>query len=196
MIRPFLFAACDKNYRALYKEAFLNSARAHGHEASVFCDGGSAGALLRPFYASLRFRMLPALLKTHQAVLLLDVDSIIREPIEVGESYDIGIFPRLDEAEEYKRVLAGIVYCTDRAAPFAQAIVDGIGGHDMRWGDDQRALWRAYDTMKDRYRVKKFTTRDMDWDTPTRARIFTAKGLQKIDQPFMAEVKHWKQRAA
>ena len=196
MVKPVLFAACDTQYRKLYAASFLNSASAQGHTAQVYCDGGTATMERRPYYSTLRFRMLPELLKTNQAVLALDIDSIIREPIEIGPEYDLGVFPRLDEAEEYKRILGGIFYCTDRAMEFAHALADGMNGDGLQWGDDQRILWQTYEAMKGRYRIKKFTTRFMDWDTPTRARIFTAKGLQKIDRPFMSEVEKWRQQAA
>lgn len=193
MIKPFIFAACDQRYYDLYGAAFLNSARAAGHEVEVFCDGGISGLNRRAHYSVQRFRMLPGLLTTHPAVLMLDVDSIVREPVEIGEEYDLGLFPRLDEADERKRMIAGIFYCTDRATDFAWALTEAIG-HE--WGDDQRAIWQTYEAMKDKFKIKKFTNRVMDWDTPTKAKIFTAKGLQKIDGPFLNEVAQWRQRAA
>lgn len=195
-MKPYIFAACDSRYGALYAAAFVNSARACGHDADVFVDDVASGIERRTYYSTLRFRMLPDLMKTHPAVLLLDVDSIIREPIEIDPEYDLGIFPRFDEAEECKRILGGIVYVTDRAKDFAQALADGLSANGLEWGADQRVLWQTYDAMADRYRVKKFNTRDMDWDMPTNARIFTAKGLQKINKPFMAEVAKWRKQAA
>lgn len=195
MIRPLLFAACDLRYRDLYGAAFLNSARAAGHEAEVFCDEQVATMATRPHYISWRFRLLPEVLKKHPAVLALDIDSIVREPLEIGPEYDLGVFLRLNEDDPRMRVIGGLVYCTDRAMDFAQALADGMRDA-VEWGDDQHLLWKTFEAMKDRYRIKKFTTRDMDWDTPTKARIFTAKGLQKINKPFMAEVAKWRKQAA
>lgn len=186
MIKPHIFAACDKAYYKLFAKQFIESAEAQGHTVQVLQNGEwSAGR--RAHHAAMRFRVLPLLLLNHPAVLVLDVDSIIREPIEIEPEYDLGVFPRLDKEDEAKRIMGGIVYCTDRALEFALQVAHRIDvSEDLQWGDDQLALWRTYQDLKDRFRIKKFTTRTFDWENPKRPRIYTAKGMRKIKPEFLA----------
>jgi hypothetical protein len=185
MIRPHIFAACDNSYYKLFAAQFIESAEANGHTVQVFCNGEWA-LDRRAHHAAMRFRLLPLILLCHPAVLVLDVDSVIREPIEIEPEYDLGVFPRLDKADEAKRIMGGIFYCTDRAREFAIALAHRLDVADeIKWGDDQTALWRTYDDLKDKFRIKKFTTRTFDWENPKRPRIYTAKGLRKIKPEFI-----------
>ena len=185
MIRPHIFAACDKAYHKLFASRFIESAEAQGHTVHVFCDGDWS-LDRRAHHAAMRFRLLPLILLNHPAVLVLDVDSVIREPIEIEDEYDLGVFPRLDKTDEGKRILGGILYCTDRAREFAIAVAHRLNvADDLEWGDDQLALWRTYSDLKDKFRIKKFNTRTFDWEPSTRARIYTAKGLRKVDPSFI-----------
>jgi hypothetical protein len=192
MIRPFIFGTADAHYNQTYAPAFLNSARAQGHEAAVFCDGTAPRTFQeKANYAVQRYRMLPELLTRHPAVLLVDVDSIIRRPIEIEPEYDLGVFLRPDKIES-RRVLAGLFYCTSRAASFALALADAMKGNHPQWGADQHALWPIYRDLGSQYNVKQFDNRHIDWEPDSDPCIYTAKGpLRRKAAAFMDEVAGW-----
>ena len=199
MIKPFIFGACDQRYYDLYATAFLNSARAQGHSVDVACDAGrSRTASDKARYHVWRFQLMPLMLRERPAVLAVDVDSIIRKPIEIEPEYDLGIFLRPHQTEaENKRTLAGVFYCTSRAMDFAQALADAVSAPSDAYSADQVALWRTYEALGHKYRVKIFDRATMDWEPDTEPCIYTAKGaLRRGSASFLSEVAKWSQKAA
>jgi hypothetical protein len=197
MIRPYIFGVADKFYNNMYVPAFINSARAQGHDVEVFCDGTHPRTFQeKANYAVKRFQMLPELLTKHPAVLLVDVDSIVRRPIEIESEYDLGVFLRPDKVES-RRVLAGLFYCTSRAASFALALADAMKGAHPQWGADQHALWPVYRDLGSQYLVKQFDTSHIDWEPDSDPCIYSAKGPMRRKAPaFVEEVAKWSQSAA
>src|SRR5688572_27438455 len=97
MVKPLIYATADRSYYDLYGIAFLESAKVHGHEARVFRGAhrlAETDFKLKAYYAAWRFRVLPEVLRSYPAALVLDVDTIIQSPIEIGDEYDLGIFFR------------------------------------------------------------------------------------------------------
>ncbi len=193
MIKPYIYGVADPRYMRLYGHAFLNSARAHGHQADVFVAGWpiSTGSQ-KMRYCAWRFQMMPELLTKFPAVLMLDVDSIILRPFEVDDEYDLGLFVRYhDQHKANVRTIGGIFYCTPRAIEFAQAMADDVTKAASHWGDDQAALWRTYAAHGSKYRVKLFDKTDMDWEPKSKARIFTGKGDVKRSNAFLDALNRW-----
>jgi hypothetical protein len=192
LIRPYIYAACDQTYYDAYASAFLNSARTQGHKAEVFTDHRAAiTPALQTHYSMWRYRLLPELVQKHRAVLLLDVDSIVREPIEIEPEYDLGVFLRPDKAT--RPILGGIFYCTDRALSFAYALAHAMGTDGEHWGGDQRILWAMYSAYGHTFRVKQFDADTINWEADSEPKVFTAKGAIRRKQPsFMNEVAQWR----
>lgn len=192
-MKPYIYSVCDTGYRDTYADAFLSSARAHGHRAEVFCTGKPAPKLADKVHlCAWRFQMLPALLCRHSAVLMLDIDSVIQRPLDIEDEYDLGIFLRPDKAKEKFKTLCSILYCTYRAIDFAEEVAKGgsTSWRGLGWCDDQAVVWRAYDKLGHRYNVKRFDEDFISWRDES-ARIFTGKGVVKAGQAFKDIARQW-----
>ena len=189
-MRPYIYSVCDTGYRDRYAVSFLNSARSNGHEAEVFCTETPAESLAdKVRLCAWRFELLPQLLREHGSVLMLDIDSVVQRPLEIEDEYDLGIFLRPEQAKDRFRTLCSIFYCTERAMAFAEEIVAG-GTHSVLWCDDQGVVWRAYEKLGHRYKVKCFDEGFISWRDAS-APVFTGKGLAKTGRAFTAAKERW-----
>ena len=189
-MRPYIYSVCDTGYRDRYASSFLNSARANGHQAEVFCTEKPAVRLVdKVRLCAWRFELLPQLLREHGAVLMLDIDSVVQQPLEIGDEYDLGIFLRPEQAKDRFKTLCSIFYCTDRAMDFADEIIAG-GTHNILWCDDQGVVWRAYEKLGHCYKVKCFDEGFISWRNAD-ANVFTGKGLVKAGRAFNRLVGEW-----
>lgn len=181
LIKPLIYTVCDTGYRDLYGDAFERSARAAGHDVRIFCTDRLAVSMAdKVELLGWRFAMLPDLLKVYGAAMMLDIDSVVQRPAEVDDEYDFGLFLRPEQPDERVKTLCSIVYCTDRAMDFAQEIATNLAS---AWFEDQAIVWRAYDRMKDRYKVKRFGEDFISWRNANAA-IFTGKGAVKHGPAF------------
>ena len=180
-MKPLIYTVCDTGYRDLYGDTFTRSARAAGHDVEVFCTGRKAESMAdKVELLGWRFQMLPSLLRKHGAAMMVDIDSVVQRPAEVGAEYDFGLFLRPEQPDERVKTLCSIVYCTDRAMEFADEIATNLA---TAWFEDQAIVWRAYDRMKDRYKVKQFSEDFISWRNANAA-IFTGKGAVKHGPAF------------
>lgn len=185
-----IYAVCDKYYRDTYGAAFLASARARGHEAEVICDGETAIDQTDACrYLRQRWQVMPGLVAKHGSVLMLDVDTIFRAPVRIDEDAEMGVFLRPGRPVEHP-TLGGIIYCTERAMAFAEALAGAAEGI-RKWGDDQRILAAIYDDLRADFSVQHFGSGLMDWSWDSAAPIFTAKGAVKFDNRFREKVQKW-----
>lgn len=191
-VRPFVYSVCDQGFYDRFGQSFLNSARAHGHEAELFCDGEQATEATKSKYLAWRYQLLPELLEKHPAVLMVDIDSVFTAPVEIEDEYDVGAFMRPNEPL-HMRTLGSIVYVTDKAKAFAWALADGLSNGPVLWYQDQVLLWNTLKAFGDRYRVKVFDESVMSWRDP-KAPIYTGKGPRKDSAEFGVAVEDWKGR--
>ena len=189
-MKPFVYSVCDTGYRDLYAEAFVNSARAHGHDVEIFCTGKKAESLAdKVRLCAWRFELLPQLLRTYGAVLMLDIDSVVQRPLNIADEYDLGIFLRPEQSKDRFKTLCSVFYCTDRAMDFAEEIITG-GTHSVLWCDDQGVVWRAYEKLGHRYKVKRFDEGFISWRDAS-VPIFTGKGMAKTGRAFADALERW-----
>jgi hypothetical protein len=191
-MKPFIYSVADDYYMRTYAPAFINSARAQGHDAEVFLGtfpASTGGQKLR--YCTWRFELMPDLLKKYPAVLMLDVDSVIKKPFEVDDEFDLGIYVRNEIHELTTRTLGGIFYCTPRGAGFADALARDMAPGAKRWCDDQAVLWKTYAEHRDDYRIKLFDRTHLDWEPNPKARVLTGKGDAKQKNWFRDELTKW-----
>jgi hypothetical protein len=193
-VKPgIIYAVCCQRYFNEYGEAFLRSGKAHGNTVEVFNDGNmDVSDTHKIGYCLTRMKMLPELAAKYGSALLLDVDTIFRGVVEIEADYDAAIYPRLGNAKAIHKALGGAVYCTDRALPFAQAMADKAAAPNLHWGDDQRIIWETWDALPDKSKVKSLDRSFIDWDFPTKAPIFTAKGALKRHPIFTGRVHKWR----
>lgn len=186
-MKPLLMTSCDDKYHELYAKPFRNSAEAHGMRVKII----SGGACDRVEASVLRFKLLPDVLKEHPSVLVLDIDSIINEPIDFHDRWDIGIFLRNEYKDEvHKRVLASAFYINARAIDFAWEVRKRVKGK-VAWYADQVALYKTYQATLGKYKVKLLGTDFINWHCVP-ASIWTGKGVAKVrDEKFIAQLKRY-----
>jgi hypothetical protein len=185
--RPFIFTVCDQLYRKRYADGFIKSARANGHEVEVFCDGGLP---LMPRdairYTTMRFRMLPELLRKYESVLIIDIDSLIMKPIEIAPEYDLGLCFRDWKTKDNLRILAAMSYFTQRSMEFAEMLAEKMDVPGLKWTGDQLMLWQTYKAIGHKFNIFAIDRDILDWEDMDRACVFTAKGPRKRDPEFVA----------
>lgn len=193
-IKPLIYAAGDVVYCEKYGRALENSAREHGLNALVDCSGETVeGEFSKAYHTLFRFLKLPELLRKNPAVLVLDLDSIINEPIEFADRWDLGIFFR-PEMETEKKVLASAFYIKNTAIEFAIAlkiklervIEIATAKNNLNWHSDQLTIWKLYLATKEQYRVKLLNTDFINWHPPVPATIWTGKGgVKRTNQHYI-----------
>src|SRR5690554_3085167 len=150
MVKPYIYAVSDRRYYDLYGRAFLSSSKANGHVTRVYtCWRVAETPADKWSLLVLRYRLLPVLLDRHEAVLMCDVDTIFRQPVEIEAAYDLGLYLREGREEASKKTLCSVLYCTHRARSFAQALADEVSADGLGWGDDQAIAYRLYEEMRD-----------------------------------------------
>jgi hypothetical protein len=194
-LKPYIYTVCDTGYRDLYADVFVNGARAAGHEVEVFCSGRRAETRNdKTWLCMWRFQMLPDLLKKHGAALMVDIDSIIQRPTEIEPEYDLGLFLR-PNAPRNMLTFCSILYCTERAMPFAEEIARCCKRPGLKWMDDQAIVWDAYKGLGHNWKIKKFDEDFISWRNAN-ARIFTGKGAVKHGPAFGDLSRKWAVAAA
>jgi hypothetical protein len=149
----------------------------------------------RALYASMRFLNMPKLIDD-MPLLISDVDSIILDKIEIEPEYDLGLFLREnnsmggnDYEQQGMKIAAGAVYVTPRARQFIQVVHDTLISNPFQWFNDQHALYKAYQLVKDKYKIKHFDDNFMNWDFNKKAPIWTGKGNRKYDDQTYLDMK-------
>jgi len=153
---------------------------------------------IKALYASLRFLVAPLLLPHARQIMILDIDSIIMNPIPLAEYHfrmkDMGYFPReplpgtVGWEQEGTKVAAGAIFYnhTDRGDKIAMEVAQQIRGLPLEWFVDQIALNRVITSNmeKDEYiNFIKFDSKFMDWEFEKGTTIWTGKGPRKYDNP-------------
>ena len=185
-MRPLILASCSDEYHDLYANPFRNSAEQHGMEVRIVRGGNmNPGAA-----AALRYLKLPHVLKEYPSVLVLDIDSIINEPIDFNDKWDIGLFLRTGYDDIRKKVLGSVFYIHQRAIDFAWMLRKRLKD-DARWYEDQVALYKTHQATLGKYKVKLLGTDFINWHC-TPASIWTGKGEAKTtNEKFLAQLKRY-----
>lgn len=142
----------------------------------------------RAYYASIRFLLLPELLKEFEhPILVLDMDSIVNKKITFPKDTDISFYLREETngANEYEnqgmKVLAGAVYVTPAAFDFTIDVANEIKTNPVKWFCDQLAIHKAFKKNKN---LKFFDMSDqniLDWEFNEDSFIWSAKGNRKYE---------------
>ncbi|ABS14209.1 hypothetical protein Oant_1492 [Brucella anthropi ATCC 49188] len=139
------------------------------------------------FYQSLRFFLLPELLNRYQRpIVVLDIDSLVNQPIPSVNDGEVGLFMRLEEdkgSTEFERlgmkILGAMVYADPKAIHFFRNVVLFLDKHIRLYYVDQRALYETYLAHRD---VRTFDIAEkgwLDWKFSPSSQVWTAKGKRK-----------------
>lgn len=143
------------------------------------------------YFQSLRFFFLPDLLrKWKRPVLLLDIDSVVRAPVQPPLQADLGLFLRLGNQKgdnEYDRlgmkIAAGAVYATPSSVTFFNKVVEYLDRNELRYFADQRALFEIYKSEKQLRIVDLAGLGWLDWNFNQSSAIWTGKGKRNRRDP-------------
>lgn len=153
------------------------------------CEIVCGGIISKEFASVMRYLLLPEVLLVHSSVLVVDVDSIINEPIDIPSKYDLGLFLRGNQ-DIRKKVMGSCFYITDRAMEFAEQLKMRLDG-ETQWFDDQIAIYKLYQKHLGRYKVKLFGANFINWHCEP-APIWTGKGdIKSENEVFLHKLKKY-----
>ncbi len=180
-----VFAACDTTYLP-YASALELSGKQHGMDVWVHCSGLEAKTeASRCYHSNLRYLLLPDLLKRFEQVLVLDVDSLIRQPLWIEREWDMGLYFRPENKDPLMKTLAAGSYFTWRAWDFARELREEvqrrIEKNTLKWAIEQQLMWEIHDKCPLRYRVKDLKG-FLDWEDGSP--VWSPKGPRKKSKRF------------
>jgi hypothetical protein len=211
-----LFAACDNNYFFDHACSFILSAdnndfNTHIHIVNPLADTITLTSKLKslvknnltfsfnnvntanwdptwlyPYYASLRFLVLPEIVKRADKVITLDIDSLILKPFNFPAE-PVGYFARdrnINLTTEWERegsqVKAGIVYFSNESLHIVNELVQVLNSLDFLWYRDQIALYRVFSKLPV-HLCHFFKNEFLDSDFLEDSFIWTGKGNRKYN---------------
>ena len=143
------------------------------------------------YYAGIRFvRAVEIMRAAARPMLVLDADTLVRQPIETPQTCEAGLFLRPDHPP-HMRVAAGAVLFTPAGAAFAETAAAMIAkaldsGRAPRWYLDQAALAAAYERTSPK--LHRFDETFLDWEFRQGTVLWTGKGPRKHESPaYVAE---------
>ncbi len=150
------------------------------------------------YYQSARFiRVYSALKSTRTPIIVLDIDSLIRGPVDqlvrAAHGADIGLIFRTELCHPGKNILASTVYAAPTSASlvFFESVVKRLSVHLLARAQtemlDQRCLWRCYLSNKSRLKVWGIPQRFSDWNLTEDSIIWHGKGPRKGCDKFIQE---------
>lgn len=150
------------------------------------------------YYQSVRFiRVYCALKSSRIPIIVLDIDSLIRGPVEqlvhAAHGADVGLIFRTELSHPGKNILASTVYAAPTVAglAFFESVVKRMAVHLLARVQtemlDQRCLWRGYVSHKSRLRVWEIPQRFSDWNLSDDSIIWHGKGPRKQSEKYLLE---------
>ena len=150
------------------------------------------------YYQSARFiRFYMALLHTNSPLIAIDIDSIVRKPVELmvrmAHDADVGIFLRETKNDSAKNVLAAIMYAkpSPHSLCFCENVAKRVAVHLLVEGQtemlDQRVLWKTYIRFRRRFNIWNIPRTFSDWELSYDSAIWHGKGRRKHSSRFSSE---------
>ena len=193
-MKPYIFTVCDTGFYDRFAIPLRNSAEAHGNHLEIFKKDFLAETQeQKSSFLTWRLILMPELIEKYDRVLLLDADSIIRQPILANSKWQIGLFLREERPDIARKVFASAVYGTRASLPFFKKLAAKAEKSKWAWFADQAMIWKQYVIEKDHYRIKVFNKDFIDWTCGPDAKIWTGKGDRKNSKAeFVEAVEYWK----
>ncbi len=148
------------------------------------------------YFQSMRFvRLYTALRAARCALVTVDIDSLIRGPLDrivaAAGAADVGLFLRPELGHSGKNVLASMVYAapTPAGLRFFEAVARRIAAHLLAGVQtemlDQRCLWKLYQAQCNALCFWRVPQRFSDWDLADDSIIWHGKGPRKESQKYL-----------
>jgi hypothetical protein len=224
MVEPknIVFASCDRKYFLEHGEAFVTSAYMNGETPHIHIQSEKREDVrelekkitekfpsFRLHYFDYRSRYDRAESRScfaigrfifgqqlhHNNLLILDIDSFIRKPINWSDfsKIDYSLFFRdplpgtIGWEKEGTHVAAGAVYVSHRSR-LLEITMNEINIHpSLPWFVDQRALHRAHLRLKDEENYCQMPKTYIDWEFSPDSIIWTGKGQRKKSEVYLNE---------
>lgn len=217
-----IFASCDGEYYRQFGTAFCKSAIVNGHRVHVHIvnSQGVITALqhqsvsysfeesapqTREYYASSRFLLAPKyvaeLVDEHEALLILDIDSLIRRPFDLPKG-EVGLYRRagFETPSEWvrrgSRVAAGAVCYRRGGLAFAEGVAARLTVLPQEWLVDQVALAETADDFEGRVAITNLAEQPDFFDVHhfrETSAIWSGKGRRKLDRvDYVEETERWR----
>jgi len=149
-------------------------------------------------YASSRFHIASEILNQVDELLIVDVDSFLRKPIDWSDfdDSDYSLFLRdplpgtVGWEMEGTRCAAGAVYLKPSAKPYIDLVSKTINFYGSRWFSDQVALYEVHSHFIDNdlgLSFKQMPQKYIDWEFHPDSIIWTGKGARKNSVPYLKE---------
>lgn len=166
------------------------------------CSNGPSGKgeITRVVYAQARFNgiLLSSVFNFFDEVLILDVDSFLRKPIDWSDfsDCDYSLFLRdplpgtVGWEQEGTRCAAGAVYFKKTATDFIRILNAMMANYGARWFVDQFALHEVHKHFQVNNLGLKFTQmpqKYIDWEFNPDTIVWTGKGSRKTSVPYLKE---------
>lgn len=187
---PLVYTVCDQAYYDEHAEAFRKSAEKCGHEVRIdlVAEKDNPGLKLaepRCLYSVLRYIRLPDILKEHERVLVMDIDSVFNNPVEFNHVYDMALYFRPWVPLENLKVLLSAAYFTRNAQKFAEKVRDRLMADEVTWCVEQAVVWNAYLEDRGNYRVAQINDDLLNFEFKRETPIWTAKGGRKSNAAYL-----------
>lgn len=225
MIEPknIVFASCDRKYFLEHGEAFVTSAYMNGETPHIHIQSERNEDDVRQLekkitekFPSFRLHYMDYRSKYdraeprscfaigrfifgqqlhHNNLLILDIDSFIRKPINWSDfsKVDYSLFFRdplpgtVGWEKEGTHVAAGAVYVSHRSR-LLEITMNEINIHpSLPWFVDQRALHRAHLRLKDEENYCQMPKTYIDWEFRSDSIVHTGKGQRKYSEEYLNE---------
>ena len=152
---------------------------------------------VKAYYSCVRWLKMPEILESAGEVMVLDIDCMARKPFVFPHNENLGFFPRFEEDQQTRKVLAGIFYISKERIELANRIKNRILSYPMQWYIDQFSL---YEELKDETEYFEFDSNFCDGDCREEKRwledyapIWTGKGSIKYEHSKYLELtKYWR----
>jgi len=149
------------------------------------------GELIRTYFACARFVRLYELLTKPTYIIMLDTDSLVRQPFTLlSNDYDIHIFEKTHRRHvPYKQHLASTIFYTGTKGSFnlirdhANLIKEEFLADSFYWFLDQETL----DIAIQKYNKKPLNLMYVDFNMDPVSYIWCAKGKRKTEQTWIDE---------
>lgn len=147
-------------------------------------------------YASSRFHIASEILNQVDEMLIVDIDSFLRKPIEWSDftncDYSLFLRPPLNGTIGWEKLgthcAAGAVYLNQKAKPFINLVSKTINSYGSQWFVDQVSLYevhRHFEVNQLGLKFKQMPQTYIDWEFKPDSIIHTGKGNRKNSVSYL-----------
>jgi len=212
-----VMASCDEKYFQEHGYSFVKSCKNNGEKPwiNIVCPLDEWNRIRKTYksddlilsravqitgdrieYACSRFHIASEILNTADAMLIVDIDSFLRKPIQWQDfddcDYSLFLRPPLPGTVGWEmegtRCAAGAVYLSQKAKPFIDLVSKTMHSYGSKWFVDQVSLWEVHNHFQINnlgLRHIQMPNKYIDWEFHDDSIIWTGKGTRKNSVPYL-----------